>query len=375
MRSLLSFLILLAFGCTSVVAGEAAKYLNDEEKALEAFSRAFALIRSQAVPKKTTGELTEAAITGMLQSLDPYSELYSRSQYERLQSESLGKYIGIGVQLLPRPEGLKIATVTAGSPAQKAGLQRGDLFKKLNGKLIHRDNEQEIFETIPRRVGQAITVTTERAGKEQKFNLKFATISHPSVTLRYLSEGVFLITISDFQKNTAQEISAGLKGKKLKAIVLDLRNNPGGLLLSAIETAELFIKEGLILEVKDQSGKSTQRYLSQGFSTLPKVKTAVLINGRTASSAEILAGAIKDLNQGKTFGEKTFGKGSIQSIFALNEELFAKVTIAKYYTAGGKSFHKVGIKPDVVVKDHLTGKQYDKEDKIFIQALAWVKSR
>ncbi len=352
-------------------AGDSAKHLNSQDKAFEAFSRAFAIIRSKGVPEKSTGELTEAAINGMLQSLDPYSELYSREQYEKLQNESMGQYIGVGVQLLPRPKGLTIAKVSSNSPAKRAGLKRGDIFVALNDQTLTPENEHETFAKIPSKVGQAIKVTYSREGKKQDLHLTFATITESSVQIKLIEKDVYLVSISDFQKNTAQEIKDYFKEKKIRGLVLDLRNNPGGLLLSGIETAELFIKEGLIVEVKDSSGKASQTYPSQGFSTLEYGRLSVLVNERTASSAEILAGAIKDLKKGKLFGEKTFGKGSIQSFFPLTEDLFAKVTMARFYTAGGKSFHKVGIVPDVKIKDHLTSELYSDEDKIFAAGENW----
>ncbi|MDX2469798.1 MAG: S41 family peptidase [SAR324 cluster bacterium] len=374
----LAFVSSLALFPSLALAGDSAKHLNSQDKAFEAFSRAFALIQKRGVPQKTTGELTESAINGMLQSLDPYSELYSRKQYEKLQNESMGQYIGIGVQLLPRPQGLTIAKVTLNSPAQKAGLKRGDIFVALNDQTLTPQNEQEVFTSIPNKVGQKIKVTYSRGEAKQDLHLNFAAITESSVLTKNLGDDIYLVAISDFQKNTAQEIKTYFnvvkaKGKKIKGIVLDLRNNPGGLLLSGIETAELFIKEGLILEIKNSSGKTTQTYPSQGFSTLEYGALSVLVNERTASSAEILAGAIKDLNQGKLFGEKTYGKGSIQSFFPLTEELFVKMTMARFYTAGGKSFHKVGIVPDVKIKDQLTSELYSGEDKIFNAGKKWAR--
>ena len=371
---LLLFILLLPALCNG--AEDPARYLQEDSAAMEALARAQELIVKEAFEQKNVGQLTAAAIKGMLASLDPYSQLLTRKDYEKLQQESLGRYVGLGLNIIFKKGQFQIARVYKNSPGEHAGIKRGDVITHLNDKkLMLGPGGMDPWQQILPKKGKLVKLKVLRDTKSFAVKIRMAEIAFSSTQFIEIEPGLHLVELSDFTKKSAQEITDYLKGKKLQGMILDLRNNPGGLLFSAIEVAELFLKQGLIVKVKNQGGKVLESYSSKGFSTLQPFPLAILINQETASAAEILAGSLKDHRRARIFGEKSYGKGSIQSLFKLNDDLYVKMTMARYYTASGKTPHQVGIKPHEAIEENLKAPLYGKGDQIHQRAIQWLKKK
>ncbi len=358
--------------CPLWAGNSASKLLQEDAKAMEIFARAQELIRDQAYSAPTRGELTYAAIQGMLHSLDPYSAIFTKAEYRQLEQESMGRYVGLGLQMVRRGEDHLIARVYAGGPAKQAGIKRGDRILAINGKTLAPGMKLSTLLGGRPKVGKRVQLLLWRENKKFTVKLKTAEVSYPSTQIEERRPGLFIVSLSDFIKNSAQELRERFQGQPPQGMILDLRDNPGGLLFSAIEVAELFLRAGKIVEVKNRQGEVIESYQARGFSTLPPFPLAVLLNRETASSAELLAGSLKDQGRAKLFGEKSYGKGSVQQFFPLGGDFYLKLTIAHYFTAGGASPQGIGIEPDQVIAEDFTAPLQSKGDPIFQAAWSWL---
>ncbi|NQU64719.1 MAG: S41 family peptidase [SAR324 cluster bacterium] len=349
--------------------------LDDEIRLLEDFSETYHLIQSQYAEYRTPQQLIRFAIEGMVSRLDPYSEAFDREELEILESEVVGKYAGIGVSI-QKDKGRHIVTqVIKGSPAEQAGLKPGDVIVQLEGLTLASQREIELSKLVRGEMGSPLSIGFYHPEKPDDIITRsiVRTLIQASSTLFFERDpSTAVIQIQQFQKSTSAEIEAILSEKEYAAVILDLRNNPGGLFLAAVETAELFISGGDIVEIRDRDNELIERYVSRKIKRQKPPVLIVMINRYSASSAEIVAGAIKDREVGLIVGEKSFGKGVVQTIFPLGKDLFIKLTTAHYLTPSGISFHQIGIKPDHPVVDTIDITRYGADDQIYKKSLELV---
>ncbi|HUJ44279.1 MAG TPA: S41 family peptidase [Opitutaceae bacterium] len=300
--------------------------------------------------------LTHAALEGMLRSLDPHSEFLKADAYRELREEMDGKFGGIGVQVERRDNKVIVIAPIADTPGERAGIQRGDEITKVDGETIEKIGSDQVIQRLRGKPGSKVSVTLYRPSTKANLDLTLTreVIKVGSVRdARVLSDGIGYIQLTQFSERTGADFKKALQQLQAdgaKALILDLRNNPGGLLDAAVEVAEPFFRpKELIVYTQGRTADSRQEMragLSAGGLTMP---VAVLVNSGTASAAEVVAGALKDTARAVVVGETTFGKGSVQTVFRLKDGEALRLTTARYYTPSGVSIHEKGIAPQVPV--------------------------
>lgn len=319
-------------------------------------------------------EIAGRAIEGVLQGLDRYSEYLDARGYERLHEDVDGAFGGIGVQVEQVEERLVVVAPIAGTPGERAGILRGDVIARIDGESIKGVGLDAAIGRLRGKPGTVVNVGVDRGepARELEFSIKREVIKVESVRdAAMLEPGVGYVRVTMFGERTGEEFAAALAGLRasdggLRALVLDLRNNPGGLLDAAVDLVEPFFKKGELVvytEGRDRAGRVELRAKGR-FGEPLDVPVAVLVNGGSASAAEIVSGALKDTGRAVLVGEKTFGKGSVQTIFPLRDGAALRLTTARYYTPSGVVIHEKGIEPDVV--EALTPEQ---EKAVFLARL------
>lgn len=313
------------------------------------------MIDEQYLGEKDEEALKEGLYTGLVYGLgDPYSRYYTAEEYEEENSATQGGYAGIGVVIQKTQEGgILAAECYEGAPAEKAGMKTGDLILTINGEDLTGKELREVVKMIKDKNGETVKFTVQREGEAEplELNIEVAEVELPAVSHEMLDDKTGYIRISEFTGVAPQQYKAAaadLKKDGMKALVVDLRNNPGGLMSSVCEILREILPEGLIVYTEDKNGNREEE-TCDGSHPL-ELPLAVLVNENSASASEIFAGAVKDYGIGTIVGTTTFGKGIVQSIQKLSDGSALKLTIADYYTPNGNSIHKVGIKPDVEVK-------------------------
>lgn len=297
-------------------------------------------------------KLLEGAIRGMVDAVDdPYTSYLDKKEFQRLTDMTQGSFSGIGVVFGKVKNQYQIMTVIEDNPGAKAGIKEGDVIVSINGESTAKMSMDAVANNIRGPIDTEVVLELKnKKGELRNVNVVRKEIKTISLAGKMLDAGeIGYIRIANFNENTGIDFSKKyqeLEAKGMKALVLDLRSNPGGLLSSGVEVAQMLVPKGPIVSVVDKAGNKQVEY-----SKLEKVKypLAVLVNGGTASAAEIVSGAVKDTKSGKLFGEKTFGKGCVQHVYRLSQDEAVKITVADYYTPSGTSIHKKGIEPDVVV--------------------------
>ncbi|WP_138203493.1 S41 family peptidase [Haloimpatiens lingqiaonensis] len=298
--------------------------------------------------------LVEGAIKGMTAALkDPYTVFMNKKEFEEFNSQIEGSYVGIGIQVGVKDNKIVIISAFDNSPAKKAGIVSGDIIEKVNGVSVNGEQLEKAVSMMKGKVGREIQLTLFREKKgEFSLNLKAEKIEFQTVKGEVLEGGIGYIEISMFDENTSKDFNKKLKelkSKGMKSIILDLRGNPGGSLKTCVEVASNFVpKKSTIVSTVDKNKKKIE-YTSEGGEAIG-MPLVVLTDGGTASASEIVSGAVKDYKLGTLIGEKTFGKGVVQTMLDTKDGTALKVTIAKYYTPSGKNIHKIGINPDIEVK-------------------------
>ena len=345
---------------------------------MENFSTVYQLIKHEYVKITKSQELIRSAIEGMVKRLDPYSTVLSTDDLKRLEMQSVGKYVGIGVTINQKNGRYIITQVYKGSPAEKAGLVTGNEISKINDTVLAEINYLDLKDLLQGDIGSRIRITIRKpgnAGQAQEVFLKGEIVKANSVECFRHSPDVVVFTIHQFMKHSARELNTCLKKMPSSAVIMDLRSNPGGLLISAVEVAELFLDIGEIVQIRDRENRIIEKYVARESQPDNQPALYVLINSYSASASEILAGAIRDRGSGVLMGEKSFGKGVVQSVFPVGDELYIKITTAHYYTPSEIKFDGVGITPNVEVRDDLSAIRYSKEDRIFRRALVLAEKR
>ena len=331
-------------------------------KGLKLFSDVIELVEDNYVDPVDSKELIEKAIQGMVHSLDPHSSLLSPDDFKELQIDTQGEFTGIGVSITMKDGFVTVISPIEGTPAYEAGIKAGDRIIKVDGKTTGDLREAVKMIRGPKGTEVVVTITREEVKKPIDFKIVRDIIPVESVKATVLKPGYGYIWITNFRDNTTDDLVSELEKLEsaktpLKGLILDLRDNPGGLLNQAIEVSDLFIEKGTILSIKGRKEKNTQIYKATPNKVKRNYPIVLLINGGSASASEIVAGALQDQKRALILGTTSFGKGSVQSVEKLRDGYGLKLTIARYYTPSGRSIQAKGIQPDIVVKRRLISKE------------------
>ena len=324
---------------------------------LDLFGDVFERVRSSYVTKVSDEKLIEAAITGMLSSLDPHSSYLNTKKFQDMRVQTRGKFGGLGIEVTMEGGLVKVVSPIDDTPAFRAGIKSGDLISHLNDEKVQGLTLSEAVERMRGKVGQDIKITILREG-QKPFSVIVTRDIIPIRTVRSRIEksNIGYIRISSFSQPTENEMIKAIKkikkqlGDKLIGLVIDLRNNPGGLLDQAIAVSDSFLERGEIVSTRSRRKEEHQRYNARPGDIVEGKPIVVLINGGSASASEIVAGALQDHKRAIILGTKSFGKGSVQTIIPIREQGAMRLTTARYYTPSGKSIQEIGVSPDIEVK-------------------------
>ncbi len=320
---------------------------------LRTFAEIFGRIKKDYVEPVEDGVLLEYAIKGMLSGLDPHSAYLNAEDYKDLQAGTTGKFGGLGIEVGLENGFIKVISPIDDTPAQRAGVKAGDLIIRLDEKPVKGMGLSKAVRTMRGKPGTSITLTIlrERVEKPLKISIKRDIINVASVKSRMLEPGFGYVRISNFQSRTSDDMHkavASLKAKgKLQGMILDLRNNPGGILNSAVEVSDAYLAEGKIVYTEGKTAGSKLSFVAKPDDILQGAPMVVLVNEGSASASEIVAGALQDHKRALIMGVRTFGKGSVQSIVPVTKQAAIKLTTARYFTPSGRSIQAEGIKPDI----------------------------
>lgn len=323
---------------------------------LELFSNILSILQENYVEEIDTEQVIEGAINGLLLSLDPHSSYLTPKNFEELQDETHGSFTGIGIEITIKEGKLTVVSPIEDTPAYNAGILVNDVIMKIGETWTKDLSPMEAIKKLRGPKGSSVTIAIEREGSDQlqEYTLVRDTIPVNSVRAFFVDRGIIYTRITNFQSHTTQDYLDSLKEHKkeqdIQAIILDLRNNPGGLLNQAVSLADLFLDEGLIVYTKGRTEDQNMVFKARKSSTRFSVPLIVLVNEGSASASEIVAGAIQDQGRGLLLGTKTFGKGSVQTIVPLQDGAGLRMTTARYFTPSGRSIQAKGITPDIEVE-------------------------
>lgn len=336
---------------------------------LRVLAEVMTLIQNYYVEEKTTKDLTDAAIRGLLRTLDPHSAFMDRPAYDSRKQETEGKFGGLGIEITMYDNVVVIVSPMEDTPAERAGLLAGDKIIKIDGNST---KDLDIVEAVKRMrgdIGTKVTITIlreEPVTKQFDVTLTRANIKVRSVKYEMIDNEIGYVRIVSFTQNTASAVSDALKkfkDKKVKSLVLDLRNDPGGLLKEAVEVCELFLKEGtVVVSTRGRTPEQNSVFYSSNKKPFFDYPMVVLINAGSASASEIVAGAMKDTRRGIIMGARSFGKGSVQTVRELSDGSGLSLTTARYFTPAGIMIHGVGVSPDIEVKFKVDGKEVEGQE-------------
>lgn len=369
-------LIFLLVGSLLFLNGSGARVEADTKdvyKNIEILTEVLRQIEKNYVEPQQAKDLIYGAIKGMVQSLDPHSSFMSKEEFNELMSETKGSFSGIGIEITIKDKVLTVVSPIEGTPAYLAGMKAGDKIIKVEGESTLDMSLMDAVKKIRGPEGTDIHLTVLREGAEKplEFTITRGVIPLKSVRYFFLSPNIGYIRVSNFQGNTSEDLTKALddmeKEGKMKGLVLDLRNNPGGLLSQAIEVSELFLDSGVIVSTKGRTGSHDIEARAHKNSHPRNYPIIVLVNGGSASAAEIVAGALQDNKRALILGSRTFGKGSVQTILPLTDGSGLRLTTARYYTPSGKSIQSSGITPDIEISFVAPEEDSDKKKPRFIR--------
>jgi len=330
---------------------------NDIYKKIDLFGEVLEKINREYVDEINQSKSMDSAINGLLQSLDPYSAYMSPEVFNEMQTETSGEFGGLGIEVSMESGVVKVISPIDDTPASKAGIKAGDYIVKINDNQVQGKSLSEAVDLMRGPVGTGIDLTVRRRGEKKalSFYIVREVIQIQSVKADLLEKNIGYIRLTSFNENSSsqikKEISKFEKNNNVQSYILDLRNNPGGLLSQAIKIADFFLDNGEIVSTKSRKTSENKKWFAnQGDLTNGKIMI-VLINYGSASASEIVAGALKDHKRAILLGENSFGKGSVQSIIPLKNDGAIRLTIAKYYLPSGKSISEVGVSPDIEINE------------------------
>jgi carboxyl-terminal processing protease len=357
----LTIVLLIALFTAGVMVGKGLRdALSAESETygdLKTFAEVLSLVQKNYVEETNSKDLVYGAIRGMLNTLDPHSAFMSPEMYKEMQVDTKGEFGGLGIQIGIKDNRLTVIAPIEGTPADRAGILAGDVIIKVDEESTKEMSLMEAVEKMRGPKGSKVKLTIQREGLEepQVFELTRDIIKIESVKSKMLDDHIGYVRLSQFQEMTAKDLASALKKlkeEKMQSIILDLRNNPGGLLSSAVETSEQFIPPGrVVVSIRGRDPKKqTDEYRSSDRNPYDTYPMIVLVNEGSASASEIVSGALQDWGRAIVLGTQTFGKGSVQTILQLSDGSGLRLTTAKYYTPKGRSIQNVGITPDIIVK-------------------------
>ncbi|MGM0786561.1 MAG: S41 family peptidase [Thermodesulfobacteriota bacterium] len=356
--------VVAVFGvmAATTVYGEFSR--EETYEGLKLFSDVLDELEKNYVEEVDTRELIEEAINGMVESLDPHSTFMPPEAFDELQDETRGEFGGIGIVISKREGRLTVVSPIEGTPASKAGIQANDVIIEVEGKSTEDMMLWEAVKKMRGEPGTEIDIKVIRKGRSEpmEFSLERDVIPMESVRHAMIKPGYGYVWITNFRENTEDEVKKALadlekSGDPLKGVILDMRDNPGGLLTQAVSVSDVFLREGRIVSIKSRNEKEESVYDASSSGGEPDYPIVVLINGGSASASEIVAGALQDNERALVLGTDSFGKGSVQTVKPLRNGYGLKFTIAKYYTPNGRSIQADGIHPDLVVSRRFIDEQ------------------
>ena len=338
---------------------------------IRVFTDVLTHLQKDYVEETESRNLIYGAIKGMLDTLDPHSSFMPPEVYREMQMETKGKFEGLGIVIEKSKEFLTVVSPIEDTPAFKAGIQSGDYIIKIDGEPTEKMTLHEAAMKMrgPKGTKVTITITRETLTKPMDITLTRDVIPLRSVKYEVLDEGIDYVRISQFNEETASDFEKALKklyaqkGDAPKRVILDIRNNPGGLLDQAVKVADKFIASGLIVSIEGRDKEQIMKFTAHRKGTLENYQLIVLVNGGSASGSEIVAGALQDHGRALVLGTQTFGKGSVQTIFPLKDGSGLKLTTARYYTPSGRSLQAMGITPNIIVPYSLEADEGESKDQ------------
>ena len=340
---------------------------SDIYKKIDLFGEVLEKINKEYVDEVDQSKSMDAAINGLLQSLDPYSAYMTPESFEGMQTETSGKFGGLGIEVGMESGVVKVITPIDNTPASKAGLKAGDYIVKIDGVQVQGKSLMDAVDLMRGLVGSSIEITVRRRGikKALIFNITREIIQVQSVKSKLIDNNIGYIRLTSFNENSSEQIKAKVKklnkDKNLKGYILDLRNNPGGLLSQAIKISDFFLENGEIVSTKSRKVSENRKWFAKKGDITGGKTLLVLINYGSASASEIVAGALKDHKRAIILGENSYGKGSVQSIIPLKNRGAIRLTIAKYYLPSGKSISEVGVTPDIEIVEDVNDFKFNSE--------------
>ena len=338
------------------VLNEVGAVSSETYRQLNMFGDVFERVRSEYVEEVDDAELIEAAIQGMLSSLDPHSTFLNSKAYGEMQVHTRGEFGGLGIEVTMENGLVKVVSPIDDTPAYKAGMQPGDLIVGIDGEPVFGLTLGEAVELMRGPVNSEIVITVQRSGVEQPFDVAITRDVIRIRSVKSRAEGkVAFIRVTSFNEQTESGVEKAMRelrkeiGDGLQGVVIDLRNNPGGLLDQAVAVSDAFLEKGEIVSTRGRGSRGGQRFNARAGDIAEGLPVVVLINGGSASAAEIVAGALQDHRRAIILGTRSFGKGSVQTVIPLPGEGAMRLTTARYYTPSGRSIQAKGIEPDIVV--------------------------
>ena len=329
----------------------------DIYKKIDLFGEVLEKINKEYVDEVNQSESMDSAINGLLQSLDPYSAYMSPKIFEQMQTETSGEFGGLGIEVGMEAGVVKVISPIDDTPASKAGLKAGDYIVKINNTQVQGKSLSEAVDLMRGPVGSDIELTVRRIGEKKAlvFNIVREVIQVQSVKSEVFEDDIGYIRLTSFNDNSSDQIEKQIKklnkNKNINSYILDLRNNPGGLLSQAIKISDFFLDNGEIVSTKSRKKSENRKWFAKGGDITGGKTLLVLINYGSASASEIVAGALKDHKRAILLGENSYGKGSVQSIIPLKNRGAIRLTVAKYYLPSGKSISEVGVRPDIEISE------------------------
>jgi len=340
---------------------------SDIYKKIDLFGEVLEKINKEYVDDVDQSKSMDAAINGLLQSLDPYSAYMTPESFEGMQTETNGEFGGLGIEVGMEAGVVKVISPIDNTPASKAGLKAGDYIVKINNVQVQGKSLMEAVDLMRGPVGSSIEITVRRRGVKKAliFNITREIIEVQSVKSELIDNNIGYIRLTSFNKNSSEQIKDKVnklnKNKNLKGYILDLRNNPGGLLSQAIKISDFFLENGEIVSTKSRKVSENRKWFAKKGDITNGKTLIILINYGSASASEIVAGALKDHKRAIILGENSYGKGSVQSIIPLKNRGAIRLTIAKYYLPSGKSISDVGVTPDIEVLEGTENFKFNSE--------------
>lgn len=337
--------------------------LQKRFEALDKFNKTLQIVEQYYVDDQNISDLIDKSLSGLLNNLDAHSSFLNEKDFDEMKIQTNGEFGGLGITVGMKDGALSIVAPMEGTPADKAGLKSGDIILKINNEATLGMNLNDAVDKMRGKAGTKITLTIFRKGADKPFDLHLMReiIKVESVYAKKIEdENILYLRVTNFDKNVVEKAAKELKKfNDNQGVILDLRNNPGGLLNQAVGLANLFVSEGVIVSQKGRSQNDNQEYKANPKNKISSSSLVVLVNGGSASASEIVSGALQDLKRAIIVGENTFGKGSVQQIIPINKTEALRLTIARYYLPSGRTIQAVGVKPDIEV---LPGKVDTRED-------------